>query len=224
VVAGAIKAAKAAIKAAKAAIKAAVKAIKAAKAATKAATAAIKVPTAATTAAAGKAAAIKAMEAMATNRLVAARVGARGSTSVGPRGVWGGAMRGLTGVVVCLAILVGVAGAAVVMGGRGGEDLFRVEQSRAQAMGAVGALSAARVEEVVRLAPEPVAAAMRTPPARVSCRPGAGGVLRNPWVCTIRYRSGTRAHYRVTVRPDGYYTGTGTGMIDGCCVKAPTFG
>jgi hypothetical protein len=47
-------------------------------------------------------------------------------------------------------------------------------------------------------------------------------VLRNPWSCTIRYRSGTRAHYRVIVRPDGSYTGVGTGIIEGCCVKTPT--
>jgi hypothetical protein len=46
-------------------------------------------------------------------------------------------------------------------------------------------------------------------------------VLRNPWSCTIRYRSGTRAYYRVRVQPNGYYSGTGAGIIDGCCVKTP---
>jgi hypothetical protein len=110
----------------------------------------------------------------------------------------------------------------VVVGKRGGEDLFRIEQSRALGLAPAKVLAAVRVEAVVGQAPEPVAPAARTPPARVSCRPGAGGVLRNPWSCTIRYRSGTRAHYRVEVSPNGYYRGIGTGVIDGCCVKTPT--
>ncbi len=83
-------------------------------------------------------------------------------------------------------------------------------------------LSAASVESVVAQAPEPVLAGRRTPVVRVRCRPGGGGPLRNPWSCNIRYRSGTRAHYRVQVQPNGYYSGTGTGRIDGCCVKTPT--
>jgi hypothetical protein len=77
-------------------------------------------------------------------------------------------------------------------------------------------------QAVVAQAPEPVSPAKRTRPASVLCRPGGPGPLRNPWSCTIRYRSGTRAHYRVEVQPNGYYSGTGTGIIDGCCVKTPT--
>jgi hypothetical protein len=46
--------------------------------------------------------------------------------------------------------------------------------------------------------------------------------LRNPWSCAIRYRSGALARYRVVVQPNGYYSGTGAGIIDGCCVKTPT--
>ena|ERR1700722_3855476 len=129
-----------------------------------------------------------------------------------------------TAAVVSMAILVGIAATAVVLSNRGGEDLFRLEQSRELAVRSATTLSAARVEAVVAQAPEPVAAAMRTPTARVSCRPGGLPPLRNPWSCTIRYRSGTRAHYRVQVQPNGYYNGTGTGKIDGCCVKTPTLG
>jgi hypothetical protein len=131
-------------------------------------------------------------------------------------------MSKLKAAVVWMAILVGIAGTAVVMGNRGGGDFFRIEQSRALALQPATVLSATRVEAVVAQAPEPVVAAKRTPPAQVRCRPGASGVLRNPWACTIRYRSGTRAHYRVQVQPNGYYNGTGTGIIDGCCVKTPT--
>ena len=123
---------------------------------------------------------------------------------------------------MCTAILLGVVATAVVLRDRGGEDLFRIQESRALSLPHASVLSAARVEAVVKLAPEPVPAARRTTPALVRCRPGGAGVLRNPWSCTIRYRSGTRAHYRVQVQPSGYYSGTGTGVIDGCCVEAPT--
>ena len=127
-----------------------------------------------------------------------------------------------TAAVVWLAILVGIAATAVVLRNRGGEDLFRVEQARLLGSRTATVLSAARVEVVVAQAPEPVATDRRTSPARVSCRPGGTGPLRNPWSCTIEYRSGTRAHYRVQVQPDGHYSGRGTGIIDGCCVKTPT--
>jgi hypothetical protein len=128
----------------------------------------------------------------------------------------------LAGLIVWGAVLLGVAGTVVALRGRGGEELFRYEQSRSPELGWSPTLSAAHVEAVVALAPEPVAAARRTRPARVRCRPGTGGTLRNPWSCTIRYRSGTRAHYRVVVQPDGHYEGVGTGIITGCCVEAPT--
>jgi hypothetical protein len=131
-------------------------------------------------------------------------------------------MRRLAAAVVWMVVLVGITATAVVLRNRGGEDLFRVEQARSLGLAPATVLSAARVEAVVAQAPEPVLPAKRTPAARVRCRPGAAGVLRNPWSCTIRYRSGTRAHYRVQVQPNGYYSGTGTGNIDGCCVKTPT--
>jgi len=127
----------------------------------------------------------------------------------------------LTTAVVCAAILVGIAATAVVLGDRGGGDLFRFEQTRSLASRPITVLSAADVEAVVRQAPEPVVADRRTSAARVSCRPEGSGPLRNPWSCAIRYKSGTRAHYLVQVQPDGYYSGRGTGAIDGCCVKTP---
>jgi hypothetical protein len=131
-------------------------------------------------------------------------------------------MRRLTAAVVSMVILVGIAATAVVLRNRGGEDLFRIEQARSLGGASAVVLSAARVEAVVAQAPEPVAPTKRTTPTQVRCRPGGAGVLRNPWSCTIRYRSGVRAHYRVEVQPNGYYSGRGTGLIDGCCVKTPT--
>lgn len=131
-------------------------------------------------------------------------------------------MRRLGALVVSMTVLVGIAGTAVALHSRGGEDLFRYQQSRSLILTPATVLRAGRVEALVAKAPEPVQAAKRTRPALVSCQPGATGVLRNPWSCTIRYRSGTRAHYRVIVRPDGSYTGVGTGIIEGCCIKTPT--
>jgi len=125
-------------------------------------------------------------------------------------------------VVVWGAVLLGMAGTVVALRSRGGEDVLRYEQSRSLALTPSAALSAARVAAVVAKAPEPVPPAKRTRPAQVSCRPGSGGTLRNPWSCTILYRSGTRAHYLVRVAPDGSYSGVGTGVIEGCCVKVPT--
>ncbi|HEY5342869.1 MAG TPA: hypothetical protein VIJ66_04335 [Solirubrobacteraceae bacterium] len=60
--------------------------------------------------------------------------------------------------------------------------------------------------------------------ARGRRAPGDAAVLRNPWSCAIVYRDGVRAHYEVTVEPDGHYVGRGTGIIDGCCVQTPAIG
>jgi hypothetical protein len=131
-------------------------------------------------------------------------------------------MRRLAALIVWGAVLFGVAGAVAGLRGRGSEEVFEYAQSSALALKPVTVLSAAHVAAVVGQAPEPVRAAERTPPVHIGCRPGGGGILRNPWSCTILYRSGAQAHYRVVVQPDGHYTGTGSGIITGCCVEAPT--
>jgi hypothetical protein len=131
-------------------------------------------------------------------------------------------MRRLTATVVFMAILVGIAATVAVLRERGGAGLLRIEQSRALEPAPSTAVKATQVEAVVSQAPEPVVPAKRTRPAEVHCKAGGGGVLRDPWSCTIHYRSGTWAHYLVQVQPDGHYTGRGTGRIEGCCVKTPT--
>jgi hypothetical protein len=133
-------------------------------------------------------------------------------------------MRTITALIVCALVLVGISGAGVAVFGRGNEESFRYEQSRALAISPATVLSARHVEAFVAKAPEPVAASKRTPPTLVRCRPEGDGVLRNPWSCTIRYRSGTQAHYRISVRPDGFYRGVGAGVIEGCCIKTPASG
>jgi hypothetical protein len=130
-------------------------------------------------------------------------------------------MRRLAAVIVWGVLLLSATGAVVALGSRGNAELFRYEQSRSPVLRA-GEVSAAHVAAVVAEAPEPVASALRTRPAQVRCRPGSGAVLRDPWSCTILYRDGSRAHYEVTVEPDGHYSGSGTGIITGCCVETPT--
>lgn len=125
-------------------------------------------------------------------------------------------------LVVSGVLIVGAAGAFVALGSRGSEDAFRSAQSRSLTLAPTGALSGARVAAELARQPEPVEAARRTPAVRVRCEPKGGGTLRNPWSCTILYRSGTQAHYLVQVQPDGSYSGVGTGFINGCCIKAPT--
>ena len=131
-------------------------------------------------------------------------------------------MRRAAAAIVWAVLAVGVSGGMLSLHSRGGVELLRAEQSGALGLRSAATPTAAGVEAVVASAPEPVARAKRTRPVRVRCRPGTGGTLRNPWSCTIRYRSGVRAHYRVVVEPNGYYSGTGTGIIEGCCVAAST--
>ena len=126
------------------------------------------------------------------------------------------------GLVLWGVLIVGAAGAFVALGGRGSQDAFRSVQSRSLTLVPPGVLSAARVAAEVAKEPEPVEAARRTPAVQARCQPKGGGTLRNPWACTVRYRSGTEAHYLVQVQPDGSYTGVGTGLISGCCIKVPT--
>jgi hypothetical protein len=131
-------------------------------------------------------------------------------------------MQRLVVLIVWGVVLVGVAGAVVALRSRGSEEAFQNEQSSSLALRPSPVLRAAQVAAVVAFAPEPVAPAQRTRPVHVSCRPGGGGTLRNPWTCTILYRSGRRVSYRVVVEPDGHYTGVGPGIISGCCVDVPT--
>ncbi len=112
-------------------------------------------------------------------------------------------------LVVWGVLIVGAAGVFVALASRGSEDAFRNAQSRSLTLAPAGVLSAARVAAELAREPEPVAAARRTPAVSARCEPKGGGTLRDPWACTVRYRSGTQAHYLVQVQPDGSYSGVG---------------
>src|ERR1019366_3605919 len=106
-------------------------------------------------------------------------------------------MQRLVALIVWGVVLLGVAGTVVALRSRGGEEVLRYEESRSLALKPPTVLSAARVAAEVAKEPEPVRAARRTPAVQTLCRPKGGGTLRNPWSCTVRYRSGTEAHYLV---------------------------
>ncbi len=125
-------------------------------------------------------------------------------------------------LVVWGVLIVGAAGVVVALDSRGNAEVFRSAQSAALTRRPPGVLNAANVAAEIAKQPEPVEAARRTPAVQTRCEPKGSGTLRNPWVCTVRYRSGTQAHYLVQVAPDGSYSGVGTGLISGCCIKVPT--
>ena len=125
-------------------------------------------------------------------------------------------------LVVCGVLIVGTAASLVALSTRGNEDAFRSAQSASLTLSPPGVLSGAELAAAVARQPEPVAAAQRTRAVQARCEPKGSGVFRNPWECTVRYRSGTQAHYLVQVAPDGSYSGAGTGLISGCCLSVPT--
>jgi hypothetical protein len=114
-------------------------------------------------------------------------------------------------------LLAGTAGSATTLVEREADPAFDFRQRNPQR------LEPPQVEEAVRAAPEP-AERRQTPAVSARCTPGTEGDLRNPWTCTIRYQSGTRYEYLVTLDADGRFRGSaenGVRQIEGCCVEQP---
>jgi hypothetical protein len=131
-----------------------------------------------------------------------------------------GGLRPPQAVVLLVGLAAGLAGTAVALGGRDADDEFLAQQRNPLSV------RRADVERAARSAPEPVAS-RRSPVVTAHCRAAGSGDLRNPWTCRLRYRSGTIAHYRITVGPDGSFVGDhleGTGVLKGCCVEPRTGG
>jgi hypothetical protein len=121
-----------------------------------------------------------------------------------------------------LPLAVGLIAAVIALDQRHTGDAFSADQRPVQAFDQRRA-----VERLVATAPAPSTPATNGK-ASASCQPGTAGVLRNPWRCTLRYRSGLSVPYVVTVRSDGSYFGRGptarnglTDTIHGCCLRSP---
>lgn len=113
------------------------------------------------------------------------------------------------------ALLAGLAGTATALGGRGTDSAFLYRQEHPPT------LRAADVERAVGKAPDPLVGRKGEPGVKARCRAHGSGELRNPWTCTVTYRSRRlRPRLRVHIRADGSYAGryAGGGGIEGCCI------
>jgi hypothetical protein len=115
------------------------------------------------------------------------------------------------------AVGVGLAGTAVALGNRGGDEQFLRDQQHPPV------LTAAAVERVVRSAPDPFTG--KGAGSSATCTKRGHGLLGNPWTCTVRFKNGKRARLRVEVQDDRTYAGTYLGVqgaaAEGCCIDLP---
>ncbi len=134
-------------------------------------------------------------------------------------------MQGMGRVALFLPLLaVGLVSFVIVRSQQGQGATLMARQQQAEA------LTPAKVEAVVRVAPDPVT---NKPGRKATCVPLGSGELHNPWRCTIGYASGRVIQYRVTLHANGGYFGdqelvhyqgrtyADTGQISGCCVVVP---
>jgi hypothetical protein len=119
------------------------------------------------------------------------------------------------GIFVVLPLLVvGIAGALTVVVVRESDAAFVYRQQNPRTV------EPTEVELAVMTADEPVAEGKGTAATRATCTPGRRGELRNPWLCRVRYESGRRVGYSLTIAPDGSWNGvnpTGERRVNGCC-------
>jgi hypothetical protein len=146
-------------------------------------------------------------------------VGSKDPADRREREALGGALSGPTRpselVVVAALALPALAGGVAAVGGRGADDAFLLRQENPTQV------TAAAVERLIRTAPDP-APPHKSPAVRSRCRPEGGRELRNPWRCVVRYRSGSVARFKVTIKSDGGYLaryGNGPATATGCCLQ-----
>lgn len=125
-------------------------------------------------------------------------------------------------VVVGSLLAAALAGAASALGGRDADSAFLHRQEHPPR------LQSSDVERLVRSAPDPATGRGRALAAR--CRPGRSRDLRNPWRCTLTYRTRQAARserlvgFTVVLRRNGAYVGRyrGGGEAVGCCLSVGT--
>jgi hypothetical protein len=131
-------------------------------------------------------------------------------------------------LVVVPLVAAALFGAVAAVSGRGADDAFLLRQKNPTRV------TTPAVERLMLTAPDPM------PPhesraTRSRCRTEGRRELRNPWRCTVNYRSGSVARYLVTIGSDGSYRARyllaitadgdrsvgGTAMATGCCLRVP---
>lgn len=124
------------------------------------------------------------------------------------------------GLLVVLPIaVVGVVGALVAMAARESDANFVFRQQHASTV------EPRQVERAVMRAREPVPGNNGTRAVAGTCTAGKQGERRNPWLCRIRYASGRRVGYTITIDPNGAWHGvnpTGERLVRGCCIAVPS--
>lgn len=126
-------------------------------------------------------------------------------------------LRGPEVAVVLSICIVALVGALVGLNARGADDQFLLRQENPSK------LSADAVEKLMLSSPDPRPPHSRSG-TRSRCTPEGERDLRNPWRCTVQYRSGSVARYRVRINADGSYVAqysTGTARARGCCLDLP---
>jgi hypothetical protein len=120
-------------------------------------------------------------------------------------------------LVLVPVVAVAVAGVIAGLSGRGADEAFLVDQKNPTRV------SAEAVEELMLTAPDPAPPHPRSA-TRSRCDTDGRRELRNPWRCTVRYRSGSVARFVVTIKSDGSYVGDYVGhtaSATGCCLRLP---
>jgi hypothetical protein len=122
--------------------------------------------------------------------------------------------RGLLVVVPLVAI--GAPATVVALGARESDPQFVLRQEHPQT------IEPRQVGRLLQKAPEPVAHGKGGAAVGGTCKPGKrDGDRRNPWRCRVRYESGRRITYRVTIDPKGAIDAadrTGAYTVQGCCL------
>ncbi len=111
-------------------------------------------------------------------------------------------------------LTTGLAIATVALAAFGGDAAFLERQRKA------APTRAGEIERLLLTTPSPFAPHRRDA-MRARCTTRGSGELGNPWRCTVAYRSGPKARFRLTVRYDGSFKADhldSSGAVVGCCV------
>ena len=110
-----------------------------------------------------------------------------------------------------------LAGAVAAVAGRGADDAFLLRQKNPTRV------TSPAVEKLMLTAPAPDVP-HNSPGTRARCSTQGRRELRNPWHCTVHFRSGSVARFLVTLRTDGSYRARyvgDTAIATGCCLNVP---
>ena len=120
------------------------------------------------------------------------------------------------GIYLLLPVLaVGVVGGLIAIGDHQSDAAFLFNQDNPRTA------QPRQFEVALTNSREPLPSGAGLPASGAHCVPGTQGPKRNPWKCTVRYGSGHKITYLLTVAPDGSFKGSapdGTRVITGCCV------